>query len=76
MFENNNTYYKTSITIFMTILFIGVLLSFIMAVLIAKNIANPLKIAVQHLDYMAGRNIGKVIPEVLLNRKGESGRKT
>ncbi|VBB05762.1 chemotaxis methyl-accepting receptor [Lucifera butyrica] len=69
----NDNYYRTSVTVFMVIIILGIAIGSVLATLIARSIANPLQVAITHLNWVANREMGREIPENLLARNDEVG---
>ena len=73
LFEANNENYAHMIKIFMGIILVGLLLGIAAAVVIAKNIADPLHRAIGHLNAVADGDLTQLVPEQLTQRRDEVG---
>lgn len=70
---SNDSYFKASIKVFISIIVLGIALGVTVAIFISKSIVSPLIVAVKHLNFVANRELSKDIPLVLLKRKDEVG---
>ena len=70
---SNDRYFETSIKVFISIIVLGIALGITAAILISKSIANPLTVAVKHLNLVANRDLSSDIPLAILKRKDEVG---
>lgn len=73
LFAENIKNYDRTIKIFMVIILVGLLLGIAAAVVIAKNIADPLHGAITHLNAVADGNLTELVPEQLTQRQDEVG---
>ena len=73
LFAENIKNYDRTIKIFMLIILVGLLLGIAAAVVIAKNIADPLHGAIAHLNAVADGNLTELVPEQLTQRQDEVG---
>ncbi len=73
LFDNTNASYNLSIKIFMGILLLGLLFGVGAAIVISRNIANPLARAIEELDGVASGDLTREIPEELTRRSDEVG---
>jgi methyl-accepting chemotaxis protein len=73
LLARNDAYFKTSVTVFIAIILLGIVLGAALALLISFSISRPLGIAIKHLNFVASRKLGESIPANLLNRKDEVG---
>lgn len=71
--SSNDSYYKTSITVFISITISGIFIGAILTLLISRNISKPLSVAIKHLNYVANRDLKENVPKNLLKRKDEIG---
>ena len=73
LFEANNENYDRTIKIFMAIILVGLLLGIAAAVIISKNIADPLQGAIGHLNAIADGDLTQLVPDQLTVRQDEVG---
>jgi methyl-accepting chemotaxis protein len=73
LFEANNENYDRTIKIFMGIILVGLLLGIAAAVVISKNIADPLQGAIVHLNAIADGDLTQPVPDQLTVRQDEVG---
>ena len=73
LFEANNENYDRTIKIFMGIILVGLLLGIAAAVVISKNIADPLQGAIVHLNAIADGDLTQLVPDQLTVRQDEVG---
>ena len=73
LFEANNENYDRTIKIFMGIILVGLLLGIAAAVVISKNIADPLQGAIVHLNAIADGDLTQSVPDQLTVRQDEVG---
>ena len=76
LYQQSSESYATSIKIFLAIIFVGLAISIAAAILIAKNIADPLQAAIHELDAVAAGDLTAEVPESMLHREDEIGRMT
>lgn len=73
LFDKNTADYNLTVKIFLALLFLSIIVSFVLAFIISKNIAIPLHTAVTHLNHVAEKDLSQPITEALLERKDEIG---
>ena len=76
LYQQSSESYETSIKIFLAIILVGLAISIAAAMLIAKNIADPLQAAIRELDAVAAGDLTAEVPESMLHREDEIGRMT
>ncbi len=73
LFEENNESYNLVIRIFAAIIILGLLFGIGAAIIISRNIANPLSRAIEELNTIAKGELTKEIPAELMEREDEVG---
>ena len=73
LFDANNESYDLAIRIFAFIIALGLLFGIGAAVIISRNIADPLGHAIEELDAIAKGELNREIPEDLMKRGDEIG---
>ena len=73
LFEANNKSYDMSIKIFLGIILAGLIFGIGAAIIIARNIADPLNRSIGELNAVASGDLTKEIPGELMNRRDEIG---
>ncbi len=73
LFEQNNAAYDLSIKIFAAIIILGLLFGIGAAVIISRDVANPLEEAIEELNEIAEGNLTREISPALVNRSDEVG---
>lgn len=69
----NDSYFKTSVTLFVLIIMVSLIVGGVLTSLISRSISKPLEIAIKHLDHVAKRDFVQNIPPELLERRDEVG---
>ncbi len=73
LFEQNNSAYDLSIKIFAAIIILGLLFGIFAAIMISRDVANPLEQAIDELNAIAEGDLTREIPKELINRSDEVG---
>ncbi len=73
LFEQNNESYNLAIRIFAFIIALGLLFGIGAAIIISRNIADPLGRAIEELDGIAKGELNREIPDELMKRGDEIG---
>ena len=73
LFIANNDRYKLSIRIFAFIVIIGLLFGISAAIIIARDISDPLSRSIEELNQISKGNLTQKLPEELINRGDEVG---
>ena len=73
LLSQNDSSFKTSVTLFVLIIMVSLIVGGLLTSLISRSIAKPLEIAIKHLDYVAKRDFVQSIPPQLLERRDEVG---
>ncbi len=73
LLSQNDSSFKTSVTLFVLIILVSLIVGGVLTSLISRSISKPLEIAIKHLDHVARRDFGQSIPSQLLERRDEVG---
>jgi len=73
LFEANNKGYELSIKVFLGIILLGIVFTFVATMIVARNISVPLKRSIAGLNAVAGGDLTQTVPQELLSRRDEIG---